>query len=304
MTIILTERGSVMVMVLWVLAVLTIIGGFFAVETRITRNLGMGAWNDLQSRLAVHSLMTILPERLASPSVDENEVLEKGLLVVDGRKYKIKIGNREVIFSLEEENGKLDLNNAEEGQIRNLVRAFFPEEDVIKADTITDSILDWRDSDKLVRLNGAEDALYEDKKPPYLPANGPFRFLEELLLVNGIDSNIFWGPVTYVSQDEDAENANNIWKGGFIDLFTVYSSSKNVLKIYAPLPIQETLAESLSNQDQQPQRMRLIAVVGSQKMIIFWERQKGSTPYKLLHWMTGFTLDNKGKEQAWAEKRS
>ncbi len=303
MTLIATERGSVMVMVLWVLAVLTIVGGFFAVEARITRNLGMRAWNDLQSRLAVHSLMMLLPERLASPVTDENEILEKGMLVVDGRKYKMEIGGRNVTFSLEEESGKLDLNNADENQIRELVRSLFPEEDVIKADTITDSILDWRDSDKLVRLNGAEDALYEDKSPPYMPANGPFRFLEELLLVNGIDSGIFWGPIAYVSQEEGDEDINKIWEGGFIDLFTVYSSSKNVLKIYAPLPIQETLTESLSDKEQQPQKIRLTVSVGSEKMIIFWEPQEGNPPYKLLHWITGFTFD-KGRDRAWAEKKS
>ncbi len=296
------ERGSVMVMVLWVLAVLTMIGGYFAVEARISRNLGVRAWTDLQTRLVVHSLMMLLSNRLAAPDADENEIVEKGLFVVDGRRYQMEIGGQKVIFALEEENGKLDLNNAGEDQIRDLIRALFPDDDVIKADTIVDSILDWRDSDKLVRLNGAEDAAYEDKKPPYMPANGPFRVIEELLLINGVDSGIFWGPVEYVSQNEADDDSGTIWKGGLVDLFTVYSSSKNVLKKYAPLPIQETLADSLADQEQQPDIVRLSVIVGSEKVILFWKPQKGNPPYKLLHWMTGFTFDE-GQRQAWAEKR-
>jgi len=100
--------------------------------------------------------------------------------------YKARLGGREVFFTLQDENGKLDLNNSSEDQIREVVRAILGDEELEAADTMVDGILDWRDSDKLVRLNGAEDDIYQDRSPPYYPANGPFHLLEELLLVRGV----------------------------------------------------------------------------------------------------------------------
>ena len=296
-----------MIMVLWVLAVLTMIGTFFAVEARIARNLGTQAWDDLQARMAAYSLLKILPGRLIPPPEEEEEGVEEfeeARFVVDGRKYKLRLGGKDIIFSLEEENGKLDLNKAEENQIRELIRSIFSseEDDLIKADTIVDSILDWRDSDKLVRLNGAEDAAYEDKKPPYRPANGPFNFIEELLLVNGIDSGMFWGPLEYIAPSDGYDQTENSWQGGLIDLFTVYSGSKNVIKDYAPLPIQEIMEDDGTQQTKKPQKIRLILTSGSKKIFVFWETGNGRGSNKILHWISGFIYD-KGKKQKWAENK-
>ena len=60
-------------------------------------------------------------------------------------------------------------------------------------DTVIDSILDWRDSNRDHRLNGAEEDYYRGLDPPYSCKDGPFDVVEELLLVRGVTPELFAG---------------------------------------------------------------------------------------------------------------
>ena len=60
---------------------------------------------------------------------------------------------------------------------------------------IVDSIMDWRDPDKLHRLNGAEDDYYLSLRVPYKAKNGNFETIDELLLVKGMTPEILYGNV-------------------------------------------------------------------------------------------------------------
>ena len=58
---------------------------------------------------------------------------------------------------------------------------------------LIDAIKDWRDIDDNRRVTGAESDNYEAKTPPYTAKNGPIDDLSELLLVEGITPEIYWG---------------------------------------------------------------------------------------------------------------
>ena len=60
-------------------------------------------------------------------------------------------------------------------------------------DTVIDSILDWRDANRDHRLNGAEEDYYRGLDPPYSCKDGPFSVVEELLLVRGVTPGLFAG---------------------------------------------------------------------------------------------------------------
>jgi type II secretory pathway component PulK len=62
-----------------------------------------------------------------------------------------------------------------------------------KKDVIADSILDWIDSDKNHRLNGAENDFYQNLIPPYFAKNAPIENLDELSKIRGIDEKILYG---------------------------------------------------------------------------------------------------------------
>jgi len=289
------QKGTVLVLVLWVLTLLTLVGGFYAVEARIRRNLGQGAWDALQGREAARSLLLLAASRLSPPGMDREEA--EGRLFADGSVYKARLGGREVFFTLQDENGKLDLNNSSEDQIREVVRAILGDEELEAADTMVDGILDWRDSDKLVRLNGAEDDIYQDRSPPYYPANGPFHLLEELLLVNGVGQEAFYGPITWSSQEEDSEV---IWRGGLWDLFTVYNKSGAVSKEYAPLPLKEILGAELGDNTISTREVACLRVwFGSRIYQIYWDTRSGAEKLKVKHWIEAITPGRKGSR--WSE---
>jgi general secretion pathway protein K len=57
--------------------------------------------------------------------------------------------------------------------------------------TLADRILDWRDTDDLKSLNGAEDPDYDAEGLPYGAKDGPFTSVEELRQVLGITPEIY-----------------------------------------------------------------------------------------------------------------
>lgn len=74
------------------------------------------------------------------------------------------------------------------------------------------AILDWRDEDSVPNPDGAELDYYAALPHPYLPRNGPFQTLGELLLVRGVTPQLFFG-------DLDSP--------GLVHLTTVHSLSLN-----------------------------------------------------------------------------
>jgi hypothetical protein len=291
------QKGTVLVLVLWVLTLLTLVGGFYAVEARIRRNLGQYAWDALQGREAARSLLLLAGSKLSPPGTDKEEA-EDGLFA-DGSVYKVRFGGREACFTLQDENGKLDLNNSSEDQVREVVRAILGDEELEAADTIVDGILDWKDSDKLVRLNGAEDDVYQDRSPPYYPANGPFHFLDELLLVNGVGQDAFYGPISWSSQEED-KDSEVVWQGGLWDLFTVYNKSGEVSRECAPLPLEEILSAEFGDNTTSTREVVCLRVwFGNRIYQVYWTPQSGTEESKVKHWTEAITLGSKGS--MWSE---
>jgi type II secretory pathway component PulK len=100
---------------------------------------------------------------------------------------------------------------------------------------LVDAIKDWRDTDDNRRVSGAESDTYETKIPPYTAKNGPIDDLKELLLVEGMTPEIYWGSrakqiaanplhaptATVNGADEDEEI---IYPFGMADIFTPIST--------------------------------------------------------------------------------
>ncbi len=76
---------------------------------------------------------------------------------------------------------------------------------------LLDAIIDWTDADMEIRYpHGAEDETYTRRKPPYRAANRPFADVSELLLVEGIDREIYDSlrPYIYVAEGYAPLNIN------------------------------------------------------------------------------------------------
>jgi general secretion pathway protein K len=102
-----------------------------------------------------------------------------------------------------------------------------------------DALLDWMDTDDQIRPRGAEKEYYLTRKKPHAPKNGPLDFLEELLMIRGVDPGLLYGK-------EDKE--------GMVNYLTVQSDGKININT-ASLPV----IMSLSPQVDQAMAQTLIA---------------------------------------------
>jgi general secretion pathway protein K len=107
----------------------------------------------------------------------------------DGVPQSFEFEGSVVRIRIQDELGRIDLNNADAPLIAGLLRAAGLDMD--SASRLTDKILDWRDASTLKRLNGAKDAEYRAAGLPYRPRNGPFQSVDELKLVMDMTPAIF-----------------------------------------------------------------------------------------------------------------
>jgi general secretion pathway protein K len=127
----------------------------------------------------------------------------------------IELENGSITYTIRDENGKISINSASKITLDKLLQ-YSGVEDKIERSTISDSILDWIDTDKNHRLNGAEDDYYRTQSPPYYAKNGPIETIDELLKIRGVTEEILYG-----SKDNDDENKMT----GIANHLTVYKIS-------------------------------------------------------------------------------
>jgi hypothetical protein len=249
------QKGAVLVLVLWVLTILGLVAGFYASEAKVRRNLGSQALESLRTREEVKALLCILATRLATPDMKPEDAWEKGLFVPDGLPHRIFLNQTAIDFILEDERGKIDLNKAPDEDIRLVLRGMLElqGEPPAMADRLLNAILDWKDSDNLPREGGAEDETYEQRRPAYVAANGPFKSVEELLLVEGVTYEMFYGRSVMRegtgASDAGEVSAVNPLGLGIRHIFTVYNDSGKVIKDYAPELLLNLIGDKIEMQN-------------------------------------------------------
>jgi len=176
------QGGIALVLVLWILLLITITTSAFALMARMDRLEANVLLSGTQARLSAESAISIVALALRDPE-DETRML------ADGRKYQLAIDGVVVEVSATDERGKLDINAAEELSLVTLFSGHGMELDA--AEMLAAAVLDWRDTDELERVNGAEDDAYAAAGLEVGPANRPFLMVEELLQVVGMSYELF-----------------------------------------------------------------------------------------------------------------
>ena len=176
------QGGVAMVVVLWMVSLLTIMAASFSLSTQ--RNTGLVSNAQDRARglaladAGVHyaMLMLSLPDPLKRWRSD-------------GTPYEVNLPGGRVGVSIFDEGGKIDLNAATDQTLRALLGRLLGNDDMAAA--LTDKIMDWRDSDDLKRLNGAEAKDYQAQGKGYVPQNKNFQALEELQMVLGVTPALY-----------------------------------------------------------------------------------------------------------------
>ncbi|MDB6137817.1 MAG: ral secretion pathway protein [Verrucomicrobiaceae bacterium] len=170
-----SERGSALMAVMWIIALLTMLVGTSAlllnegVETINTRRDVFRARMLAEAGLAIGASPEVKP--------DDQDLLRRQVGPDEG-----------FIVSVNGEDGRINPNRllaTEDAQSRgvmlNIARAWGLKLD--EAQIVVDSLYDWVDQDDFQRMHGAEKKFYN---APGLPFNRPFRSVDEMAQVRGM----------------------------------------------------------------------------------------------------------------------
>lgn len=130
-----------------------------------------------------------------------------------------------VLYGVSDEESKLNVNTASAEELGKL--------DGMNPDIVA-SIIDWRDEDNVVSPGGAEAEYYLSLQPPYQPRNGPLATIRELLLVRGVSRELLLGRdrhqngILSATDDSPGQTINDIFDLGWAGLLTVDSLVNNV----------------------------------------------------------------------------
>lgn len=96
---------------------------------------------------------------------------------------------KEVHISLRDPNGLISLTNPDPNVLQRLIKAVKPHDEA--SPVVADSLLDWVDSDRAPRPNGAEESAYSMENKPYSARNYPMQYKEELRFIRGMDEILY-----------------------------------------------------------------------------------------------------------------
>ena len=181
------QRGIALMLVLWVVALLTIIALGLTATQRTETALAGNQLATMRFRAAADAGIswTVL-KLLAPPTILDEEVED---WAPDGTARRWDFAGQRLEISVFNEASRIDLNTAPRDLLEALFEALGLAED--EASAAADAIEDWRDVNDLTELNGAEDGDYEDEGLSYGAKDAPFDSVEELQLVLGIDRDLY-----------------------------------------------------------------------------------------------------------------
>ena len=177
-----SQKGIALVLVLWILALLTVMATGYSYTMRTEIKLTANLLHSTQAKAIAEAGIWYTVAELLKPQHEQS-------WKSDGSIYTLDFNQGTFNISIQDEAGKIDLNTALSEILDGLLRSVdVPEEERL---SILQSILDWRDKDNLVRSEGAEDNDYELLDYDYGAKDGPFNTVDELQLVMGMTPSLF-----------------------------------------------------------------------------------------------------------------
>jgi general secretion pathway protein K len=176
------QRGVAMILVVWVIALMTVLLGSFALITRSENLQSRHLFDTTAARYAAEAGLERAIYELRRPDPNTR-------WIGDGRPYEFQFDNALVHVELTDESGKIDLNSAGDNILQGLFVSIGLNMD--QAAQLSDSIQDWRDPDDATKPHGAEASEYKAAGLSYVPRNAPFQTVSEVQQVLGMNYDIF-----------------------------------------------------------------------------------------------------------------
>jgi len=231
------ERGIALLMVVWIFMVLSVLSAEFARAMRDDAAATQNLAEEVQARgvamagmnQALYRTLHAREQRTDETDPDAVPVDTLEVWEPDGTWHEEPYWGGKYGVRIIDEGGKISLNRADEALLRKVFETLGLDTDA--QEEVVDAILDWRDSDDLHRLHGAEDEYYMKLADPYHVKNGPFDSVDELLMVRGITRELFYGVRERGLGEDDAPVV------ALRDVFSVFNRSANINVRTAPVAV-------------------------------------------------------------------
>ncbi len=222
------KKGMVLVVVLWMVVVLILISASLDRDSRMDMRLSLTRAEKVRCKWACRAglerAIGVLNEDIRTSDSLSDYWSDND---VDFNSVSLK----QCYFTVRcvDEASKLNINTATKEQLMAL--PYITEE-------VVEAIVDWRDENDNSGPGGAEGGYYLNLPYPYNIRNGPLKTIRELLLVKGVESELFYGEDTnfnnkldYNERDGQVnppfDNADDRLDKGWIAFLTCYSYDTN-----------------------------------------------------------------------------
>jgi type II secretory pathway component PulK len=187
------ERGIALIAVLGFLTVMSLLVLSVTGAARTSLNASARHLARLQAQAVVDSGIELAVNQL----IDGQQLAPPVL----AGPQELELGGYKVVVTARPESAKIDLNFADVALLIGMFRAAGAGDD--ESSALASAVLDWRDGDDLLHVNGAEEKEYAAAGLKYGPANKLFESVDELRFVLGVTPALFaclQGEVTVLAQ--------------------------------------------------------------------------------------------------------
>ena len=258
-----TQRGAALILVLWVVMLLSLIAASFSYTMRAELRQSAQFNERVQARaLAEAGLHYAAVHFLQLGSGQQNTKQAMPPWPADGSEQVWPRPNAKVLIRVTDLSGRLDLNNANRELLGKLLLAGGVAKEQVNA--VLDAIEDWRDSDDLPHMNGAERTEYQGAGRRYGPKNAPFESVEELLQVLGVEPAVYRRIAPELTVNSGLKGVNPAYASlALLQALAPEGTSPGVLQEY----VQQRLQAQLNQQPLPPFPVAIPDVSSNRSMI-------------------------------------
>ncbi|CCE08434.1 putative General secretion pathway protein K [Bradyrhizobium sp. STM 3843] len=167
--------------VLWVLGLLTTVSLSLLWDSNVSYRLSR---NDCDA-----AILNAIADGAVDYAVSDLFDQQSDRLWRQDEVHLLKLAGAKVRIMVQDELGKIDINQADPALLSSLLRSTGLDADA--AADLADKIADWRTTTELKHLNGAKEFDYRAANSSSRPRNGPFQSVDELLLVMDMTPALF-----------------------------------------------------------------------------------------------------------------
>lgn len=194
------QRGSVIIVTLWTITLLTILVTALAGQVRLSARVtqfhqeDLDTWANLLAAVNQAEMELVLEQMpLPPPLAETSDNARNPLNRYNGQELQLTYPQAEgITVRIYNHNGKINLNELSRPRMRGMLEKRLGTNAADQIDDLMDAWGDWVDLNNDASANGAEIDYYESLETPYKPRNGRIETVEEILQIRGF-AEVFEG---------------------------------------------------------------------------------------------------------------